>query len=692
MELRLIIENKKFWLVTWVLLVLSMILFGNFKQKDVDTSFSYEQFIDDIYNSQQRMEISIFKDNTDNVQKNGMIAEAYQHVKNIKISKGDYDTVGAVVSFDMSKIVFLIFAVVFVWMFIETDRGKSPLLFTLPKGRTFLAGQRIAAIFLCSFMFLGMWFTGIFLLSLIKNGTDSSYFVPVQSVYELHECIFNIKIWQYLILEFVLLVIGLAVTIVLVWLIKRLVSVNIVALVVLSVIYVAEYLLLGLGEQSRYVILKYINLWKLFSPYEVISSYRVFSVGDWLCGSIEAFFIFFICCLLVLPIAIVVVENRRQGGVRFKLGCPVVIKKISLYIFAKLNLVGLECYKILFEQKGIVSVAAIVVVLFMMLDTNSITYYGASEWKNGVYEEYSGTDLSRIEEYVAQEEKRIAQIDAEYIVAQKQYEKGKITEDELDRCSAKVSMIDTEREGLEDIQRQLASLKRSKAKGIDVCFMDNKAYQTLWKSNTSYVSRDDTNRRIYGLMAVAFVVCLTGFLFSYEKDMKLEKLIRPLSGSRQKLFRLRQVMLVMSCVIAWLLIYGLELYQVYKVYDLKYLTAPVQSLIFLESFAFGIPIWGYLVIIELFHLAALYVIGWITVFVCRRLGSIKGMIATLLLLCSPELLNMVSNLGLHWLSAVQVVIATERISHYNMGFYILSFEALGLIAMYCYYKVEDNYL
>lgn len=692
MELRLIFLNKKFWLVTLVLLILSMVLFANFKRTDVDTSFSYEQFIENIYKSHQRMEISIFKNNTDNLQKSEMIAEAYQHVKNIKVSEGDYGTAGAVVSFDTTKVILLIFAVVFVWIFIETNRGKSPLLFTLPRGRTYLAGQRIITIVLSSFIFIGIWFTGIFLISLIRNGTDSSYFVPVQSVYELYKCIFKISIWQYFILEFVLLVIGLAVTIELVWLIKKLVSGNIAAVVVLAVIYVVEYLLLGIEEQSSYVTLKYINLWNLISPYEVISSYRVLSVGNWLCGSMESFFIFLIGCFFVIPIAIVVVENKRLGGVRLRLGSPRVIKKIFLHIFSKLNLFGLECYKILFEQKGLVSVVTIVVVLFMMLDTGSVMYYGVNEWKNSVYEEYSGTDLSRIEEYVSQEQERIAQIDAEYNNAQTLYENGKITVDELNSYITKLSMIETEREGLEDIQSQLSSLRNSKEDGINVFFMDNKAYVSLWKSNSNYVSRTDTNRRIYGFLAVASVIFFAGFLFSYEKDMKLEKLIRPLSGSRQKLFGLRHFMLFMSCVIACGLIYGFELYEIYKVYDLKYLCAPVQSLIFLSEFSLRIPIWAYLVIIEFFRLAALYEIGWITVFVGSRLGSVRGMVVALLFLGGPEILNMVSNLDLHWLSAVQIVMATERISRYNMGFYISSFGVLGLIAMYCYCKVEESSL
>ena len=158
MELRLIIENKKFWIAASVLLILSMVLFGNFKRDEVDSSFSYKKYIESIYNSKQRMEISIFKDKADNLQKDEMTADAYNRVKNIRISKGDYAAAGTVVSFGLSKFVFLIYAVVFVWGFIETDRGKSPLLFTLPRGRSFLAWQRIAAIFLSSLIFLGIWF------------------------------------------------------------------------------------------------------------------------------------------------------------------------------------------------------------------------------------------------------------------------------------------------------------------------------------------------------------------------------------------------------------------------------------------------------------------------------------------------------------------------------------------------------
>lgn len=691
MELRLIIENKKFWIAASVLLILSMVLFGNFKRDEVDSSFSYKKYIESIYNSKQRMEISIFKDKADNLQKDEMTADAYNRVKNIRISKGDYAAAGTVVSFGLSKFVFLIYAVVFVWGFIETDRGKSPLLFTLPKGRSFLAWQRIAAIFLSSLIFLGIWFVGIYLIAVIKNGIDSSYMVYAQSVYELHECIFDIEVWQYLILEFALLVVGLAVTVIFVWLIKRIVSINIVAMVIVAALYVVEYLLLGLGEQSRYVLLKYINLWNLLNPYEVIGSYRVLSVGDWLCGSIEAFIIFLASCLIILPLAIVLVENKRMGGVRIKIGCPAVINKLFLYILSKLNLFGLECYKILFEQKGIVCIAAIFITIFGMVDTNTITYYGVNEWKNAVYEAYSGRDLSEIEEYAAQESKRIRQIEADYILAEKKFEKGELTEDELDKYSTKAGMVDIEREGLIDIKSQLASLKRSKEAGIDVCFMDNKAYQILWKSNENYVSRTDTRRRVYGLMAVVFVIFLTGFLFSYEKDMKLEKLIRPLSGSRRELFRLRHIILIMNCVIAWCVIYGLELYQVYKVYGLRYLAAPVQSVVFLENFPLRIPIWGYLVIIEMFHLVSLYAVGWMTVCVCSRLGSVKGMIVSLLFLCGPEILNMVSNLDMHWLSAVQIVLETERICRYNMVVYVSSLVVLAMMAVYCFCEVEDRY-
>lgn len=692
MEIRLILQNKKFWIVTVSLVLVSIIFFIAYGSKNIDSEkerdFSHQQFIEDIYKSNSLMEISIFKSNSSNSKKSEMTQNAYTSVRDISTVDGDYSAVGAVVSFSMSRIVFIVYAVAFVWLFIETDRNKSSLLFALPRGRTYLVLQKILAIFICSISYFFMWFVGVGIASIIRYGADSSFFVPMQSVYELRESTFRLNIVSYLNLNLLLLVLGATITILLVWLIKRTFKSSIIAAIVTIIVYAAEYKALGLGEQSKYLVLKYINLWNLLSPNDVLKSYTVLEIGDFLVGSTRLFAIFVPIITIVVMILILILENRHLNTGSRRINFINFGHKFKDKIVSKINLFGLECWKILFEQKGIFAFIIIFVAIYMMTDTNSITYYGASDFKNAVYQQYSGNDLKNVRNYIDKEKSMIDDVKQDYKKAQKLYDAGEITVDELDSYSTKLGAIEVEGAAIESLDRQLRSLENSKKEGINVYFMDEKPFQTLWYANQNWSSADK-NRRIYSLLATALVIFLAGFLFTYEKDMKLEKLINPLYGSRQRLFGTRHKMLMLICFIAWLLIYGFEIYEVITVYDVSYWYAPIQSVTFLADIPITIPIWAYLVIIEFFHFITLYMLGWIEIFICSKLGSIKGMLVSILIFMAPEIISIVTYKDLHWISLTQMVSVVRRITKYGIGIYICTLGILGFLALFCYTKVES---
>ena len=109
-------------------------------------------------------------------------------------------------------------------------------------------------------------------------------------------------------------------------------------------------------------------------------------------------------------------------------------------------------------------------------------------------------------------------------------------------------------------------------------------YRILFQSNHS--GKD---------LLVAAVICLlfcNGY--AYDKRMRVKELIYSTRDGRNKIHRIRILVMTLLCGIAFALVYGLEFYEIQCVCPMRWWSAPVQSLSFFEGCRVNISL-GFLV-------------------------------------------------------------------------------------------------
>lgn len=150
-------------------------------------------------------------------------------------------------------------------------------------------------------------------------------------------------------------------------------------------------------------------------------------------------------------------------------------------------------------------------------------------------------------------------------------------------------------------------------------------------------------------------------------------------------------MAFLCCLVICLTTYGLELYEVQRLYPVNCLEAPIQSLDFMEDFPFPISIGTFLVSVEMIHLVVLFAIGMVVCACSVYWKDAKGTIAALVIFIFPAALQM-SGIGwCEYISVLQPLVYIEALQEhgfiYSAGIVLVM---LGIGAV-CYQMVKKRW-
>lgn len=360
-------------------------------------------------------------------------------------------------------------------------------------------------------------------------------------------------------------------------------------------------------------------------------------------------------------------------------------------LISGLNVCGLELYKILITQKGILLCVVWLYLHISMMDTNSVFFMGSGAMMQEVYQEYSGPDDGRLRTYITENEEVLAQADIEYKAALAAYEQGQIDEQQMYGADMKYVSYSMLRQCVGSVKNRLAYMERMKEqRGIDVWFLQDKGYKIILTGDGFYEGAGYGSQETRALLAVLLTVFLLCTVFSYDRSCGMNALMRATPYGRKRLFGIKTGVAALLCLFICAATYGMEWYEVQSVYPLTCLNAPVQSLMFMEEFPLNISIGVFLALVQIIHFVMLFSVGMMVYAFSAYLSMTYGLAAALGVLAVPAVLKM---LGMQWcgfLAVTEPVIYVEALQEYGFGYSTLIVTVELIIGIGCCFAVRHK--
>ncbi len=650
-----------------------------YEDRQAEYAASYQRSIQDIIERAETIsDISIFQ-NPDSFSKNNIekTKEAYERIVTVRLTNGNYEALENVISYDTAGYITFLFVFFMIWFYSEEkNAGLKRIIFAAPKGRGNLAARQMGALMAAVSLFTVAVYACILVASIYIYGIPGSLHASVQSVILFGKFTYPFTILEYLFLFLALRIIFAVASAFFVWMIIELFRNRIFGLVMIIMIYGLEAVFyFNIPDTSVWSPLKYINVFGLVNPAEILYEYRNFNLIGKPVNCFAATLILAVG-LSTVSIAVIlrIAETRKpvyasNRGEEFLEYLAARLKEAFHNRCARLSLAGFEIYKICIVNKGAFLLVVWLCVLLSQMDFTKINFIGKSLLLNEIYLEYAGPDDGRLRSYVSGQEALINEAQAQYDIKCNEYENGDIGEAEYQAAAQIYSSYSTLIDCIEDIKGQISYIEGIKEeREIPAWIVYEKPFRILLTENGIYQGQGYGKQEFDAICNLLLVFFLMSGIFSYDRLSGIQPVIRCSQNGRRKLFRMRISMVFLICLLVYTITYGLRLIEVNSNYPIMSLGAPVQSLTFMDNFPLEISIGCFLVFLFVSHVLILFAEALIALKIMDLLPGIKGLTVAIIVLIIPQLAYMLGFEEAFFCSAVQPLIYVEILNRF--GFYI----------------------
>ncbi|MCM1103788.1 MAG: hypothetical protein NC409_06730 [Clostridium sp.] len=470
-------------------------------------------------------------------------------------------------------------------------RKKKVRSITFPTeyGRLRLAFEKAGALFLWAFAVTVLFQIGIFLegLVLFRENPVAVLSCPAQTFACLADFPLKITVGQALVLYLLYRTVILYAAMAAAWAVVLLFDHMVLAIGALGAFIAAEYFLYTRIDGNHVLkLLKYCNIWYQTAESDYFTKYQNLNVFEHAVNRNAAILTALTAVILIGMTAGILVCCRRYPCSskvnRLHQAVNTLKTKLESFrgrILEKLPLAGMECYKVLVSQKGIVAILLLVLLLCYRADLTQIKrstqmelYYAFMDQYMGEPGEDSDREIARLADKLEQVDLTFAQ---EYAVAEES--------DTRIVLSMWYESFEEERKFLRQIQEQTEYLKNKyQESGIHVWYVNLSGY--------NYLLQDDDAMLNLGLLIVMLWLCIG--MYVGENGSGMACMIN--SCWREKaLYRtkLRLAVLFASCIYAAVRLY--EILSVEILYGIRGIGAPVQSVMALSDVRIPCTVWQY---------------------------------------------------------------------------------------------------
>ncbi|MCM1190840.1 MAG: hypothetical protein NC123_02530 [Butyrivibrio sp.] len=463
------------------------------------------------------------------------------------------------------------------------------ITFPTEYGRLRLAFERSGALFGWAFAVTFIFQAGILLEGMLLFHEDPRTFLscPAQTFACFGDFPLKLRMWQALILYQLYRTVILYVIMVLVWSAALILDHMVLAVGISGGFMAVEYFLYAKIDGSNVrKLLKYCNIWYQTAENDYFTRYQNLNILEYavnrntviltalaaayLLGSAAGIFI---CCRRYPCSSKVSRLRRAMDAARIKL------EGFRGRFLEKRSLTGLECYKTLISQKGLIAILLLAILICYRADFTQIQRSTQQELYYTFIDHYLGEPGEASDREIAQLSDKLEQVDIEYAKAYAEAaDGGKRIE-----LAMWYDSFSQERLFLKQIREQTESLKSiAQETGIAVWYVNLHSYAHLLKSDDAMLN--------LGLLLVILWNCIGMYIGESASGMVC--MIK--SSHREKhLYRTKLRVAALITSVVYFAVVLFEILSVAAVYGLKGIGAPVQSIPDLSHIRIHCTIWQY---------------------------------------------------------------------------------------------------
>lgn len=552
----------------------------------------YDEYLSAVkLNAESLSEISVFSDSLSDFSKDNIrkTAADYEKMKNTEISYDINDGVMPVLNSKTTDFCVLLILIVTAMALItdEKEKGLFRLIRCTPCGTAKTIGSKIAALFLCCVV------TNTVIC--LSSGAFASYAYglgnlsrSVQSVPDMMPSCLQMNLYGFFALFFTVKTIGVfAVGLIILFIClaaKKSVSVLLWAFFLAG----GSFALSQIPETVKLNHFRFINLYSLINPYEILHSYVNLNVFGKAVNvtAIFAFFTIFVISFFCFVLCFYYIEKRplesREKTARKAVLSERIHSSISFFEFKKLMVLN--------------KTAAILLIFILLQTYNVYTRVNYQSYDDYYYKSFmemlSGTLTGEKEGAVLNRQAEIEETQAKLDELTEKRFRGEITTAEFMRLQEPYSEILNSADAFSAVYKKYLYIKENP----NAEFFYDRGYEKLFGISDKNCSLESA------------VLCLLFFAFSLSGVFSLEyrnSMYKVLGGTKLGIEETRRIKLLVSAFTAFtifLLAYLPELIYIGRFYGFPGLTAPLMSIPELKAFG-SLPVWCGIGLLYIFRFA-----------------------------------------------------------------------------------------
>ena len=537
-------------------------------------------------------EISIFAQEDSFSQRNAQLTKKdFEPLERITLVDVTGRTVTDFFSFRIGNVCVLLCALAISFKLSEiTSSGVRNITFTTTYGKLRLALKKRRALFLWAFILNFVFQISLFLEGeiLFHENPITLLTCPVQSFLCFADFTWKLNMVQALIIYMLYRTFIIYVVMILTWSLCLLCNHIVLAVGIWSAFFTVEYCLYTyIAENHVLHLFKICNIWYWIIENSYFLKYKNLNIMGYAVGR-NAVIIIALSAADVIGSAVGIYiwctrypHSSKQcfwhkAVNRIKTG----IERIRGGILETLSLAGMETYKVLIGQKGLIAILLLVGLLFYRADFTQIQRSTQQKLYYEFIDNYIGVPCENSYKEIEELTNKLAKIDEIY--------EQKMSEDTIEGNSGIelglwYESFEEERAFLQQIKEQTKSIETITAEtGTAIWYVNQQSY--------NHLLRDDDLILNFGLLVVMLWICVGIYL--REKQNGIVPIIN-CCQKKHTLYRIKCCVVVTIFSSVYLFILLFELVTIAVVYGIEGICAPVQSILTLSDISFQCTIWQY---------------------------------------------------------------------------------------------------
>lgn len=532
-------------------------------------------------------EISIFSKENSYADRNRLKTKSdYKKLYDIKLTKGDNQQISALITEKYWTFILLLFGMFLVYKVpYPENSAMHTITSSCQKGRKILRKRQLILVLglvaaLGSFLYLLNM-----VLSFFFYGADSSWFRSIQSAQIFWACTLKISMAEAVVLHFLLGITGVMAGICAGWALMKRFG-NKIGFFLWAVLYGMGYMNQAfIGKSSNLNLLRSLNFYQLLFPQNIFTTYQNYNLASYAVGQGIVQILFILIVFTISSFYVVSGEPQEKRNHR---------KLLKLKRRWKKSLAGIgrmECKEMFWYQKGLFILAFAVLIVYVLSLQRQVSYTAGQRAMNEFYENYGGEITEATYQELERLNENYKQLLEECKVLKQKYQRNELTYEEYDTESFFLKK-ETEQASIAiELNTKMERLKKLQEKGYQVELVNERGYNKLFDKGLK--------RKLE--VAVEFLVILL-FLAGYFRTFSRKNwryMVRSTRHGRNVYFLKRMLVFVGIVAAAIGILYGVDFYNIYRMYPMKHLTAHVHSLQLADGVRGNYPIWMYLAAIYL---------------------------------------------------------------------------------------------